>query len=294
MTPITSPSNPRITKVRTLHTTHGRKKNGLFLMEGPNLFEALLAAQIVPHEVYYQPELLRRTLRGASLLDRLLQPPGGERLPAPSDDRLIEVSERVIESISETQTSQGIVCVLPLNALDFARIQARRMQAYRPALLILDALTDPGNMGTILRTALAADVESVLLTPDCVDYYSPKVLRAAAGAHLMLPVETDLSWPAIGERVAAHCRAPFGSDQVPHVLLAEAGSPSRYYDLDLTKPFALIIGNEAHGPSQAAHALATHSISIPLACGVESLNAAMATGIILYEAVRQINKMQNT
>ena len=282
MTLITSPSNPRIIKVRSLHTTRGRKKNGLFLMEGPNLLEALLAAEIVPHEVYYQPELLRRTARGASLLDRLLQ------MPALSDEHLIEVSERVIESISETQTSQGIVCVLPLNALDHAQIQARRMQAYRPALLILDALTDPGNMGTILRTALAADVERVLLTPDCVDYYSPKVLRAAAGAHLMLPVETDLSWAAIGERVTTHC------GQVPHVLLAEASSSTRYYDLDLTQPFALIIGNEAHGPSQAARALAIHSISIPLAYSVESLNAAMATGVILYEAVRQRNKMQST
>jgi RNA methyltransferase, TrmH family len=250
-------------------------------MEGPNLLETLLAAQIVPYEVYYQPELLRRTTRGASLLDRLLfQSPTGAPLSA-----LIEVSERVIEAISETQTSQGIVCVLPLNALDHTRIQARRVQAYRPALLILDALTDPGNMGTILRTALAADVERVLLTPDCVDYYSPKVLRAAVGAHLMLPVETDLSWAAIGERVTAHC------GQAPRVLLAEANSPARYYDLDLTKPFVLLIGNEAHGPSQAAHALATHSISIPLASGVESLNAAMATGIILYEAVRQIKKM---
>ncbi|HWS84245.1 MAG TPA: RNA methyltransferase [Ktedonobacteraceae bacterium] len=279
MTLITSPSNPRIVKVRALHTTCGRKKNSLFLMEGPNLLEALLAAQIVPHEIYYQPELLRRTARGASLLDHLLQ------MPTRSDEHLIEVSERVIESISETQTSQGIVCVLPLNALDHMQIQARRMQAYRPALLILDALTDPGNMGTILRTALAADVERVLLTPDCVDYYSPKVLRAAAGAHLMLLVETDLSWAAIGKRVAVHC------GQLPHVLLAEASSPTRYYDLDLTQPFALIIGNEAHGPSQSAHALATHSISIPLAYGVESLNAAMATGIILYEAVRQSNKM---
>jgi TrmH family RNA methyltransferase len=149
-------------------------------------------------------------------------------------------------------------------------------------------------MGTILRTALAADVESVLLTPGCVDYYSPKVLRAAAGAHLTLPVETELSWAAIEERVAVHCHAPFGGDQLLHVLLAEASSPSKYYDLDLTKPFALIIGNEAHGPSQAAHALATHSISIPLASGVESLNAAIATSIILYEAVRQISQMQNT
>ncbi len=284
MTLITSPSNPRISRVRALHTTRGRKKIGLFLMEGPNLLEALLTAQIVPHEVYYQPELLRRTTRGASLLDRLLfqfqSPTTGVPLSA-----LIEVSERVIEAISETQTSQGIVCVLPLNALDHARIQVQRVQAYRPALLIMDALTDPGNMGTILRTALAADVERVLLTPDCADYYSPKVLRAAAGAHLMLPVETDLSWLAIGERVIAHC------GQAPHILLAEASSPTRYYDLDLKKPFALIIGNEAHGPSQAAGMLATHSVSIPLASSVESLNAAMATGIILYESVRQIEKM---
>jgi len=102
----------------------------------------------------------------------------------------------------------------------------------------------------------------------------------------MLPVETDLSWAAIGERVAAHCK------QAPRVLLAEASSSTRYYDLDLTQPFALIIGNEAHGPSQDARALATHSVSIPLASGVESLNAAIATGIILYETVRQVNKKQ--
>jgi len=278
MTLIASPSNPRISKVRTLLTARGRKKSGLFLMEGPNLLEALLAAQIVPYEVYYQPMLLQRTARGTTLLDRLQQ------LSTLPHDCLIEVSERVIEAISEAQTSQGIVCVLLLNALDYEKIQIQRVQAYRPALLVLDALTDPGNMGTILRTALAADVERVLLTPDCVDYYSPKVLRAAAGAHLMLPVETDLSWAAIEERIVAHC------GQLPRVLLAEASSSARYYDLDLTKPFALIIGNEAHGPSHDARAIATHSISIPLAYGVESLNAAMASGIILYEGVRQLKK----
>jgi RNA methyltransferase, TrmH family len=252
------------------------------LLEGPNLLAALLAAQIVPHEVYYQPDLLQRTTRGTWLLERLLQSPQEPALSALSANSLIEVSTRVIEAISETQTSQGVVCVLPLAALDHVQIQSRRAQAYRPALLILDALTDPGNLGTILRTALAADVERVLLTPDCVDYYSPKVLRAAAGAHLMLPVEPDLSWTAIGERVVAHC-----GPTAPRVLLAEASSPARYYDLDLTQPFALIIGNEAHGPSQAARALATHAVSIPLASGIESLNAALATAIILYESVRQ-------
>ena len=95
MTLIASPSNPRISKVRTLLTARGRKKSGLFLMEGPNLLEALLAAQIVPYEVYYQPMLLQRTARGTTLLDRLQQ------LSTLPHDCLIEVSERVIEAISE-------------------------------------------------------------------------------------------------------------------------------------------------------------------------------------------------
>jgi len=276
MTIITSPSNPRITRLHTLHSARGRKKSGLFLLEGLNLLEALLDAHIQPEEVYYEPTLLQRTPKGAALLQRLLHTAG---LP---DACLVEVSERVIASIGETQTSQGVVCVLPLTAFDPERIRLQRGRAERPALLILDDLADPGNMGTILRTALAADVERVLLTSNCVDYYSPKVVRAAVGAHMWLPVETDLTWGAIGARIQSHC------GEIPRVLLAETGSDQMYYQQDLAQPFALIIGNEAHGPSREARALATRSISIPLAGGVESLNAAMATGIILYEVVRQV------
>ena len=150
----------------------------------------------------------------------------------------------------------------------------------RPVLLILDAIADPGNMGTILRTALAADVAMVVLSANCVDYFSPKVVRAAAGAHLALPVEAHATWERIKEQVALHCVTQ------PRVLLAEAGN-TMYYTQDMVTPFALIIGNEAHGPSEQARALATQTISIPLANGVESLNAAMAAGILLYEAVRQ-------
>jgi len=146
---------------------------------------------------------------------------------------------------------------------------------------VLDNLADPGNMGTILRTALAADVHEVLLTANSVDCFNPKVMRSAAGAHVALPIGTNLSWEAISERMALHCA---GS---PRILLAEAGSPHIYYEQDLRAPFTLIIGNEAQGPSAEARALATLSISIPLANSVESLNAAMATGIILYESVRQ-------
>src|SRR5258708_3975342 len=270
MTLITSPSNPRISRLHDLHTTRGRKKSGLFLMEGLHLLEALLDAQIVPREVYYQPELLQRTAKRRALLNRLL--------PA---EHLIEVSERVIESLGEVQTSQGVISVLPLEAFQPELVRARRSAAFRPALLILDGLADPGNMGTILRTALAADVTEVVLTPDCVDCFSPKVVRAAAGAQIALPIAADLPWEAIAEIIDLHCA------EEQRVFLSDGRSPHLYYEQDLRRPFALIIGSEAHGPSQEARKLATITISIPLANGEDSLNAAMAAGIVLYEAVRQ-------
>jgi TrmH family RNA methyltransferase len=244
-------------------------------MEGPHLLAALLDAQVMPREVYYQPELLQRTAPGRSLLNRLLY------ASSLTPQQLIEVSERVIESIGETQTSQGIVGVLSLDTFQPEFVRARRSKAARAALLILDDLADPGNMGTILRTALAADVAEVLLTPGCVDCYSPKVVRAASGAHIALPIEMNLSWDAIAEKITLHCKGE------RRVFLAESGSSHLYFEQDLTQPFALIIGNEAHGPSQEARNVATLPITVPLANGVESINAAMATGIVLFEAIRQ-------
>jgi TrmH family RNA methyltransferase len=273
---ITSPSNPRISKLQTLQTARGRKKSGLFLMEGPHLLESLLDAHVMPHEVYYQPELLGRTPKGRALLERLLH------TADLSAQQCIEVSERVIETVSDTQSSQGVVSVLPLKAFTPDKVETRRPAGNRPALLILDDVADPGNMGTILRTALAADVALVLLTPNCVDWFSPKVVRAAAGAHLALPVESDVSWENLEQHITQHAPG--------RVFLAEAGD-DLYYQQDLRQPFALIIGNEAHGPSAAARSLATSTISIPLYNNVESLNAAMAAGIILYEMVRQKHQL---
>lgn len=280
MTRITSLTNPRVAQIRDLHTTRGRKKSGLLLMEGPHLLAALLAADILPAEIYFQPELLQRTSEGRALLAHLLH--SATSLATVS---LIEVSERVAEALSDAQTSQGVLCVLPTHLFQPERLLAHRPPARRPALLILDDLADPGNMGTILRTALAADVQEVLLTTHCVDCYSPKVVRSAAGAHVALPVWTDLSWSTIEERVVKHC-----GTAAERVFIAEAGAPLPYDAENLTQPFALIIGNEAHGPSQQARTLATRAISIPLANQVESLNAAMAAGIILFEAVRQLHR----
>jgi len=275
MAMLTSPHNPRVRQLLDLQTTKGRKKSGLFLMEGPHLLAALLDANLTPDEVYYEPALLRRTPRGQALLARLKRAP--DFLP----DQLIEVSERVIAALGDVETSQGVICVLALASFSPERTRARRAEARRPALLILDRLADPGNVGTILRTALAADAAAVLLTTESADCFSPKVVRAAAGAHVALPIEGNLSWPEIAEQARHHC------GEQARVLLAEGNSSSLYYEQDFRAPFALIIGSEAHGPSREARELATQTVSIPLANGVESLNAAMAAGIILYEAVRQ-------
>ncbi len=276
MTRITSLANPHVTRIRDLHTTKGRKKSGLLLMEGPHLLEALLHADMLPQEIYYQPELLSRTPEGRLLLDRL-------RRPVPNLGRCscVEVSEQVAEAISDAQTTQGVLCVVPVQLFRPERLLTKRSSGSRPALLLLDDISDPGNMGTILRTALATDVQEVLLTPRCVDIYSPKVLRSAAGAHVALPVWSDMSWTAIEEHIHQHC------GHRKRIFLAEAAGPHLYSEENLTQPFALIIGNEAHGASHEARDLASQIMSIPLANQVESLNAAIATAIILFEAVRQ-------
>jgi TrmH family RNA methyltransferase len=144
-------------------------------------------------------------------------------------------------------------------------------------ILVLDAIQDPGNMGTLLRSAEAVGVAEVLGTIGTVDAYSPKVVRAAMGAHMRLALTQDLSWDAISERVAL----------VDHVYAADAEASMPYFAADWRQPSALIIGNEAHGLSDDARTLARSSIGIPMHGRAESLNAAVAGSVILFEALRQ-------
>ncbi len=132
MTLITSPGNPRISKLRDLHTTRGRKKSGLFLMEGIHLLEALLDAGIVPQEVYYQAEVLQHSAKGRALFARLMYDSGI------SHEGLVEVNERVMQALGDVQTTPGVVSVLPLELFKADRLRARRPAVKRPCLLILD------------------------------------------------------------------------------------------------------------------------------------------------------------
>lgn len=252
---LTSPKNPAIQHIRGLQArARARREAGVFVIEGVRLAEEALAARIVPHTIIYTPDV---GARGEAVL-------AGFRAlgvnPTP-------VSDAVMQAASDTQTPQSILAVLP--------IQDPPFPANPNFLLILDRIRDPGNLGTILRTAAAAGVEGLLLSPETADPYAPKVVRAAMGAHFHLPMYS-LSWEEIRGLIRS----------LP-VFLADAHGKTTYTAADFTQPFALVIGGEAHGASADLQTLHPIPIRIPMPGGTESLNAAIAAGILLFEVVRQ-------
>jgi len=266
ITHITSPHNPRVGFLRALHTAKGRAQEQSWLIEGPHLLWEGLRAQTRPTVILYDPETLsharlRREIEGL----------------ANSGVEVATATTAIIARVAETQTPQGIVAALPFDAVRPEFLRLRREERLRPITLALDGVQDPGNVGTILRSALAADVDAVYLTPQCADPFAPKVVRSASGAHFHLPLYPDQQWDAM--------RDQFGQDS--QIVIADSAATDEYAALDLTQPTVLIIGSEAHGLSPQARQLATRSIHISMYNGVESLNAAIAASIILFESVRQ-------
>ncbi|MBA3824163.1 MAG: RNA methyltransferase [Ktedonobacterales bacterium] len=266
---ITSLHNPKVGALRALQTSKGRRAARAFLAEGVHLVTEAHAAHIQPDLVIYDPT----ALDGAPLLDVL-------GVWAAEGVEVVAATPTIMERVCDAQTPQGVAAVINLDRVTAERMNARRRGRFRPLLLILDDIADPGNVGTILRSALAADVDTVLLTPNCVDAFAPKVVRAASGAHFHLPLRPEQSWAQIEAQLA-------GAPHMQQVLVADAAGDTDYSALDLTQRTGLIIGNETRGPSVAARSRATRQVRIPMYNHVESLNAGIAASVILFEAVRQ-------
>lgn len=254
---ITSPHNPKLQRVRgLLDRRKQRDDERAFVIEGVRLAEEGLASG-------WQAELVlfsnRLSARGQAVLSGFAQ----------AGVEVLEVEPRLLESAAATETPQGLAVIFhrPTPAwpetLDF--------------VLIADNLRDPGNLGTLLRSAAAAGVQAALLSPGTTDAFAPKVLRAGMGAHFRLPV-FPMSWAEI----RAACQASHLL-----VLLAEAASGPACWDFNLRQPVALMVGSEAEGASPEALAAAGQSIHIPMPGRSESLNAAVAASILFFEVVRQ-------
>jgi RNA methyltransferase, TrmH family len=270
---ITSPSNKRIQWLRSLHSPRGRAEAGAFLVEGPHLLEAALDARLRLQLIVYDDAALSRTPQGMALLGRIGQ-------AAASGVEILLATAPAIERASETQTSQGVVAALSLADVTAEKTRSRRRGRFRPLILILDAVTDPGNVGTLLRSALAADVDEVLLSSGCADPFAPKVVRAGSGAHFTLPIRAGLSWSEISRQLR-------GAPTVEQTILADVTGRRAYDTIDMTKRTAIIVSNEAHGASAEAQGLGAELVHIPMWNKVESLNAAIAGSVILFEAARQ-------
>ena len=250
---ISSPQNPKIKLVRALQSrAKARRKENAFIVEGVRLFEEAVKARWQIRFVLHDQTLSER---GRALLAALEQV------------GIEEVDSALLNDISDTETSQGILAVLT---------HAQRPIPDSPTfLLIADQIRDPGNLGTLIRTAAAAGVDAVITPPGTTDAFAPKVLRAGMGAHFRLPI-VDMDWDAIKDRV-----------QGLTVYLAEMQGDVVYTEASLTQACAVIVGGEATGATRSARALTDSSICIPMKDETESLNAAVAGAIILFEVARQ-------
>jgi len=251
---ITSTSNQRVQWVRTLQSKRrARMREGLFIIEGTRLANEAVSSRSPAKLVLYTDAVKQGEQR---LIEELIN------LGAEAE----EVSERVMKACSDTESPQGLLAVLP--------ILSSTPPDKLSLALVADRISDPGNLGTILRTAQAVGVEAVFLSPGTVDPYNPKVVRGAMGAHFHLPI--------IQEQISEIEEHLGGVD----VWVAEIGLGPPYYDVDWHKPSAIVIGSEAHGPSDEFRSIAQGSTHIPMQDSTESLNASVAAAVILFEIVR--------
>lgn len=252
-----------LTTIRDLARRRGRERRGLTLAEGIRLVEEALAAGIAVRGAAVSPAL-EGTPRGQALKSAL----------AGHGVRLLEMAAADFDALADTEHPQGVVAVVEPRVWTLADL------ATPPGavVLVLDAVQDPGNVGTALRTALGLGAAGVVALKGTAELANPKVLRGSMGAAFRLPaVSTDagalLVWA--GERgvelwVADADGAPLSRDRV------RSGRT----------PLALVLGNEGAGVGPGLAAAARRRVAIPLAPGVESLNVAVAAGILLYEVTR--------
>ena len=182
-----------------------------------------------------------------------------------------EILPSLMEALSGTEAPQGVLAVLPFIKL--------RLPEHLDFVIIADGLRDPGNLGTLLRTADAAGVQALLLTPGTADAFSPKVVRSGMGAHFRLPILAS-TW----DEISALCRQ---AAPPVRILLSDAEAGQPLWSADLRQPCALVVGAEAEGITAPARAAAWGCLRIPMPGRSESLNAAVAAGVLLFEVVRQ-------
>ncbi len=248
MDSLTSLKNPKVLAWRSLKERKGRKETGCFLVEGRKMVEEALASAF-------------------SVETLLVSESHGADFSLPEDVPAYLLPDHVFAALCDTKTPQGIAAV----------VRMRAAPVTGSCLLALDDVQDPGNVGTILRTADAAGFDGVLLSDKCADVFSPKVLRATMGSIFRMPVEITDQLPQALHQLR---------EQGWSILSSQLDGTPFFHRDPVGEKFCLIIGNEGNGISPAVQAEATHRLRLPMRGGAESLNAAIAAGIMMYDLMR--------
>jgi RNA methyltransferase, TrmH family len=255
---LTSTQNPLVKQIKKLQSAKERRETQLFLVEGTHLIQEACA-------VNYPLATLCHTS------DWQTRHPELWSIAVGICDRVESVSDEVMKAIATTVNPDGVLAIAPRLALPKPAIPA-------DLTIALSTIQDPGNLGTMIRTATAAGANGLWVSQDSVDLDNPKVLRASAGQWFRL---------AMGVSDNLHELVTKYKQQGVQIVSTSSHTETSYWDVNLRSPTLILLGNEGAGLSPELAALADIQVKIPMAAAVESLNVATAAALILYEARRQ-------
>ncbi|MHB8172405.1 MAG: TrmH family RNA methyltransferase [Thermincolia bacterium] len=260
---LTSVQNSQVKNIKGLYQKKNRDREKVFLIEGVRFVEEALDAGVAVDTVIHSPRLVN-TFRGEELLHKAEK----------AGIQLLEVSDHVLDHLADTENPQGIMGVLP-------QLAQGAVPEVEGLVLLVDGVQDPGNLGTIIRTADAAGAKAVLVGDGTVDIYNPKTLRSTMGSLFHLPVI----------RVKAPEVLVMMKEQGWRVAVADVQGKEEWFQADFSKPTVVVVGNEVRGPGEEILELSDVRLRITMPGKAESLNVAIATGVLLFEYIRQNNQL---
>lgn len=262
MNQIISPQNPVIKNIKSLKIRKAREEKGLFYVEGLRIVE----------EAMDEGADIQQILVAESFLSATQSKDIQKRLDV-LDATKYQVPDKVFKELTDTEAPQGILAVMRIKRYELADVITE--SGY---YILLDSIRDPGNMGTIIRTADAAGFSGVIATKGCVDIYNPKVLRSTMGSIFHIPIiQCDETLKVIDILKSKGIK----------VYASHLEGSRNIFEVEINAGTALVIGSEAEGISNDVAASADELVRIPMPGRAESLNASVAAGIMIFEAVRQ-------
>lgn len=258
MTEITSIKNNKIKELRKLYKKKYRKRQAQFVLEGLRLIRGAYRADAGIEDIFLTKKFYGNHKDEKFIID--------------NQNKLLFVNSKLIYEVADTDNPQNIIAVV-----NEPQTEAKEVLA-KDYILVIDQIQDPGNMGTLIRTAAAAGFESMIISKGSVDIYNLKVLRSTAGAIYSIPFIKDIAKEELKTLL---------KEKEQHIYAADLDTDHYYNKLDYKKPLSLIIGNEAVGIRKELLEIADKSVKIPLRGNVESLNAAIAAGIIMFRILEK-------